>query len=156
MLSVVLLLSSFAVLLSGALLFTNGIEWLGHRLSLAQGAVGSLLAAVATALPESLIPVVALAGGAAGADEVAIGAIVGAPFLLGTIAMALVGISALAYRNRRPQGQGLEAHLPTLQRDLGFFLVFFGVGLALGLTPAPEPLRLVVAAMLVVGVVCVV
>ena len=46
------LLVTFVVILIGAELFTNGIEWAGHRLKLAEGAVGSLLAAVGTALPE--------------------------------------------------------------------------------------------------------
>jgi cation:H+ antiporter len=146
----VLLLASFAILLSGALLFTNAVEWLGHRLQLGQGAVGSLLAAVATALPESIIPVVALLGGAAGAEEVAIGAIIGAPFLLGTIAMALVGVSAFAYRRRRPQGLGLEVHVPTLRRDLSFFLLFFSLGVGLGLG-APEGVEYVAAAIFVLA-----
>src|SRR5438046_2613164 len=35
---VVLLLTSFAVILCGALLFTNAVEWLGHRLGLGEGA----------------------------------------------------------------------------------------------------------------------
>ncbi len=148
--SYVLLLASFAVLLAGALLFTNAVEWLGHRLSLGQGAVGSLLAAVATALPESLIPVVALVSGAEGAEEVAIGAIVGAPFLLGTIAMALVGVSAYTYRRRRPQGLALDVHVPTLRRDLTFFLVFFTIGVLLGLG-APDALEYAFAAVLVVA-----
>jgi cation:H+ antiporter len=59
---VVLLVLSFAVILAGALLFTNAIEWIGHKLSLGEGAVGSLLAAVGTALPETLIAIVALVG----------------------------------------------------------------------------------------------
>ncbi len=86
--SAVLLPASFAILLAGALLFTNGIEWFGSKLNLGQGAVGSILAAVATALPESLIPVVAIIGGEAGSEDVATGAILGAPLLLATIAMA--------------------------------------------------------------------
>lgn len=146
----VLLLASFAVLLSGALLFTNAVEWLGHRLHMGQGAVGSLLAAVATALPESIIPVVALIGGAEGAEEVAIGAIIGAPFLLGTIAMALVGTSAFLYRRRRPQGLGLSVHVPTLRRDLSFFLVFFTLGVLLGLG-APDGLEYAAAVIFVVA-----
>ena len=89
-----LLLASFAVMLAGALVFTNAVEWLGVRLDLGYGAVGSVLAAVATALPESLIPVVAIVGGTQ-ADEIAIGAIIGAPFLLATLAMAVSGGAAL-------------------------------------------------------------
>lgn len=129
---IVLLLASFAVILAGAFLFTNAVEWLGHKLSLGVGAVGSILAAVGTAMPETLIPIVAIIGGAEGSEDVAVGAIVGAPFLLGTIAMALVGISALMYVKRRPQGRSLNAHLPTLERDLLFFMAFFALGLVLG------------------------
>ncbi|HNC05350.1 MAG TPA: hypothetical protein PLS38_03490, partial [Solirubrobacterales bacterium] len=58
-----LLLFSFAIILTGALLFTNAIEWLGHKLNLGEGAVGSILAAVGTAMPETLIPIVAIIGG---------------------------------------------------------------------------------------------
>jgi cation:H+ antiporter len=143
-----LLLASFAVILAGALLFTNAVEWAGRRLDLGQGAVGSLLAAVGTAMPETLIPIVALLEGSRGAEGVAIGAIVGAPFLLATIAMMLVGISALAYRRRRPQGRALSAHAPTLERDLGFFLCFFAAAALLGLG-TPEPLRIAIAVVFV-------
>jgi cation:H+ antiporter len=142
-LSFVLLPASFAVLLAGAYFFTNAVEWAGHRLRLGEGAVGSLLAAVGTALPESFIPVIALISGGK-ADDVAVGAIVGAPFMLATIAMALVGVSAFAFRERRPAGVAIQAHRPTLVRDLGFFLVLFTVALALGVG-APRPLRVVVA-----------
>ena len=60
--SFLLLAVSFAVILAGALLFTNAVEWIGHRLKLGEGAVGSLLAAVGTAMPETLIAIVALIG----------------------------------------------------------------------------------------------
>jgi cation:H+ antiporter len=148
--NLILLAASFAVILAGALLFTNAVEWLGHRLSIGEGAVGSLLAAVGTAMPESLIPVVAVIGGAEGSEDVAIGAIVGAPFLLATIAMMLVGLSALAYRSRRPQGRSLKAHTPTLQRDLTVFLVFFSAALLLGLG-LPQGIRIAAAVVLVIG-----
>ncbi len=59
---VVLLIGSLALILAGAELFTNGIEWFGHKLNLAEGAVGSVLAAVATAMPETLIPLIAIVG----------------------------------------------------------------------------------------------
>ncbi len=59
---IVLLIGSLAIILVAAELFTNGIEWVGHKLNLAEGAVGSVLAAVATAMPETLIPVIAILG----------------------------------------------------------------------------------------------
>jgi cation:H+ antiporter len=134
-----LLVLSFMVILAGALLFTNAVEWIGHRLELGEGAVGSLLAAVGTAMPETLIAIVALVG-ATRSEDVAVGAIVGAPFLLATLAMGLVGLAAYLYRHRRSQGIELRAHVPTLDRDLIFFLVFFGLALALGFG-APEEIR---------------
>src|SRR3954447_22131959 len=137
----VLLLLAFAVILAGALLFTNAVEWLGHRLEMGEGAVGSLLAAVGTAMPETLIAIVALLGTAEGGDQVAIGAIVGAPFLLATLAMGLCGLFAYLYRERREQGLELKAHKPTLERDLIFFLIFFTLSLALA-WGAPSPLRI--------------
>ena len=139
--SVVLLALSFAVILAGALLFTNAVEWIGHRLKLGEGAVGSILAAVGTAMPETLIAIVALVGSADGGEDVAIGAIVGAPFLLATLAMGLVGLFAYLYREKRTQGLKLDAHAPTLERDLIFFLVFFALSLALS-WGAPDPVRI--------------
>jgi cation:H+ antiporter len=140
-----LLAASFAVILAGALVFTNAVEWLGYRLALGEGAVGSLLAAVGTAMPESLIPLVAIIGGAEGSDDVAIGAIVGAPFLLATVAMFLVGMAALAYSSRRDQGRGLSVHAPTLERDLSVFLAFFALGLALGVAEVPDGVKIAAA-----------
>lgn len=146
----VLLLLSFAVILAGALLFTNAVEWLGHRLELGEGAVGSVLAAVGTAMPETLIAIVALIGAEKGADQVAIGAIVGAPFLLGTLAMGLVGLFAYLYRDRRTQGLELSAHGPTLERDLLFFLAFFALSLALA-WGAPAALRIPVGVLVLLA-----
>ena len=69
--------------------------------------MGSVLAAVGTAMPETLIAIVALLGVAEGSEDVAIGAIVGAPFLLATLAMGLVGLFAYLYREKREQGVAL-------------------------------------------------
>jgi cation:H+ antiporter len=141
----VLLVVSFGLVLAGALLFTGAVEWLGHKLELGEGAVGSILAAVGTAMPETLIAVVALVQAGESSEDVAIGAIVGAPFLLGTLAMGLVGLFAYLYRERRAQGVRLEAHAPTLERDLLFFLAFFAVAGALSWGP-PAPLRIAIGA----------
>jgi cation:H+ antiporter len=140
---VVLLVISFAVVLAGALLFTNAVEWIGHKLNLGEGAVGSILAAVGTAMPETLIAIVALLNANEGSEDVAIGAIVGAPFLLATLAMGLVGLFAYLYRDRREQGLRLKAHRPTLERDLIFFLIFFTGAGVLAWGP-PTPLRIAI------------
>src|SRR4051812_42996352 len=92
-----LLLVAFVVILLGAELFTNGIEWFGHKLQLAEGAVGSVLAAVGTALPETMIPIIAILFGTGDASHaVGIGAILGAPFMLSTLAMFVTGVAVIA------------------------------------------------------------
>jgi cation:H+ antiporter len=139
-----LLAVGFAAVFFGAVLFTNAVEWAGHRLRLGVGAVGTILAGVSTALPESAIPVLAVLRGDSEAEEVAIGAIVGAPFMLATIAMALVGVSAFAYAGRREQGRSLRVHRPTLRRDLVFFLALLSTALLLGVA-APREVCLVAA-----------
>jgi cation:H+ antiporter len=131
----VLLAAAFALIIGGAILFTNAIEWSGKRLDLGEGAVGSLLAAIGTALPESLIPVVAVLSGGE-SEQVAIGAIIGAPFMLGTVAMLVVGASALAFRRRRRSGSEVTPDETTLRRDLSLFLPCFATGIALGLVDA--------------------
>lgn len=145
----VLLLLSFGVVLSGALLFTNAVEWIGHKLEVGVGAVGSILAAVGTAMPETLIAIVALIGTKEGSEDVAVGAIVGAPFLLGTLAMGLVGLFAYLYREKRDQGLQLNVHRETLERDLVFFLILFAIAGLLAWGP-PAPLRIAVG----IGFVC--
>ena len=138
-----LLALAFALLLGGAVVFTNAVEWAGLRLGLGSGAVGSLLAAVATALPESVIPVVAIISGEQ-TGQIAIGAILGAPFLLGTLAMLVVGVSTHAFARRREQAERLEVHAPTTARDLAISSSFLLIALVLGLT-ASQPVRIVAA-----------
>jgi cation:H+ antiporter len=145
------LLAAFALIVGGAVGFTNAVEWLGHRLNLAEGAVGALLAAVGTALPESVIPVVALINGG-GDDEsvqVAIGAIVGAPFVLGTLAMLLVAVSAHVFAGRREQGTKVTGERSAIRRDLAWFLAMFPPAIVLGVLHAPAAVRYAAAALLV-------
>jgi cation:H+ antiporter len=101
-------------------------------------------------MPETLIAIVAIVGTAEGGDQVAIGSIVGAPFLLATLAMGLVGLFAYLYRERRSQGLELKAHRPTLERDLLFFLAFFALSLALA-WGAPAALRIPVGIVLLLA-----
>src|SRR3954453_19368961 len=140
---VVLLIFSFGIVLSGALLFTNAVEWIGHRLEVGVGAVGSILAAVGTAMPETLIAIVALVDVSEGSEDVAVGAIVGPPFLLPTLAMGLVGLFPYLYRDKRDQGLQLNVHRPTLERDLLFFLALFTLAGLLSWGP-PAAVRITV------------
>jgi cation:H+ antiporter len=101
-------------------------------------------------MPETLIAIVALVSSAEGGEDVAIGAIVGAPFLLATLAMGLVGLFAYIYRERREQGLALDTHGETLERDLRFFLVFFALSLALS-WGAPAVIRMPVGVTVIVA-----
>jgi cation:H+ antiporter len=145
------------VILLGAAFFTNAVEMLGSRLGMRQGAVGSLLAAVGTALPESMIAVVAIMepvvmGGAREEGAmIGVGAILGAPFMLATLALFVVGASALAFRRRREQGSVLRIDEATIGRDMGYFLVFFALAAGVGLLDLPIYLKALAALVLVIG-----
>jgi cation:H+ antiporter len=147
------LFAAFVLIVGGALGFTNAVEWLGHRLNLGAGAVGALLAAVGTALPESVIPVVALVSSSSGdhAVDIAIGAIVGAPFMLATVAMVLVALSAFTYRGRREQGRTVTVERSATRRDLLFFLALFPVAIVLGAIGVPLALRIAAAVAMLTG-----
>ena len=146
-LNTIILALSFAIILVGSELFTNGVEWAGHRLHLAEAAVGSILAAVGTALPETFIPAVALltsrnSGGARTA--VGLGAIVGAPLMLSTVALFVMGVAALAYRKRRGR-IALRVVRDDARRDLAFFFPVFSCLLIAGTLETGPVLRHVLA-----------
>lgn len=130
----IILALSFAIILAGSELFTNGIEWMGKRLDIAEAAVGSLLAAVGTALPETFIPAVALLTGrdsAAAHDAVGVGAIIGAPLMLSTIALFVMGCAAIGFRRRRRR-IALRVRREDGRRDLSFFFPIFLAAVILG------------------------
>jgi cation:H+ antiporter len=146
------LLAAFALIVGGAVGFTNAVEWLAQRLNLGAGAAGALLAAVGTALPESVIPIVALLSGGGGqAVQIAIGAIVGAPLLLGTVAMLLVAGSAHAFKARREQGAEIRGEPGATRRDLTWFLALLPVAVVLGAIGVPAGVRYAAAALLLIA-----
>ncbi|MDA8235475.1 MAG: sodium:calcium antiporter [Clostridia bacterium] len=133
MLTIGILIFSLGIILVSAELFTNGIEWLGKRLCLNEGAVGSILAAVGTALPETLIPIIAIlfGGGQEAATEIGIGAIMGAPFMLGTLAMFITGLAAIIFRHRR-RVSWMQIDRRLMTRDLAFFLGVYSLAILAG------------------------
>ena len=155
---IVLLIASLALILGAAELFTNGIEWFGHKLNLAEGAVGSVLAAVATAMPETLIPVIAILGpvmfgsvATESAQAVGVGAILGAPFMLSTLAMFVTGIAIVIFTRRGRRTTGMRVNTGVLARDVGFFILGYGVAIGTAFLPAElESLKWVAAAFLFV------
>jgi len=129
------LVVAFFSLLAGAEVFTNGVEWLGLRLGISESATGSILAAMGTALPETTIPVIAILQGGTAAEHVGVGAILGAPFMLATLAMFLVGASVLYFRDRRLNDEEVHFAGHSTRRDLSFFLVGYTLAFAAALTP---------------------
>jgi cation:H+ antiporter len=110
-------------------LFTNAIEWTGHRFQLSEGAVGSVLAAVGTALPETLVPIIAIASGYFGLShineqsghDIGIGAILGAPFLLGTLAMFVTATALFYFAALKKRDLKLKIDLHLFRRDFHYF-----------------------------------
>lgn len=137
MLNVVYLLGSLVVILIGAELFTNAIEWLGKKLNLNQGAVGSVLAAVGTALPETVVPIIALLSGTGESNhEIGVGAILGAPFMLSTLAMFVAGLAVWIYARRGRRGRDVQICGATFSRDMKFFLGVYALAILAALLPS--------------------
>ena len=134
-LDIALIVGAFFLILVGAEVFTNGVEWLGLKLRISEGATGSILAALGTATPETLIPIVAiLFTNTPDSDEIGVGAILGAPFMLGTLVMLLIGLTAFLLRKKRKRNT-LHIDAPHALRDMSFFLVLYTIALALALLP---------------------
>jgi cation:H+ antiporter len=127
------LLVGIVIILSGCELFANGVECLGDRLDMSHATVGSLLAAVGTALPETIVPILALLfGHGTHGKEIAVGAILGAPFMLGTLAMFLLGVTVTVLKvfKRRPEAT-LDINAPVMKFEMIFFLITMGIVAAL-------------------------
>ena len=151
-----LLAVSFAVILVGAELFTNGVEWMGRRLDLAEGAVGSVLAAVGTALPETMIPLVAIvlgtaAGHPASSEAVGIGAVLGAPFMLATLAMFITGLAVVTQAGGRAQGDRMPVNAVVLGKDVRYFAVAYAIAVSAAFLPASLAWGKVAVAVLLLG-----
>jgi cation:H+ antiporter len=116
-------------------LFTNALEHLGAKLRISEGVTGSLFAAVGTALPETMVPLLAIFAGTANAqinEEVGVGAILGAPLMLSTLSTCLMAVAVLGSRSAsgfvNPERSGFF-------RDLDFFLFAFVVAAAAMFVP---------------------
>jgi len=148
---ILILAFAFVVILLGAELFTNGIEWFGRKLELAEGAVGSVLAAVGTALPETLIPIIAiLFATGESSDEVGVGAILGAPFMLSTLAMFVTGIAVLYVARRRSSGDEMRVDTVVLAHDMRYFAIAYALAIGAAFLPLePVWLKWIVAVVLI-------
>jgi cation:H+ antiporter len=119
------LLIALILILIGAETFTNALEHLGERLGISEGVTGSIFAAVGTALPEAMVPIVAVVASSASLEtrhEVGVGAILGAPLMLSTLTLFLMGMFAA---HRRGWNSFFRPEPTGLRRDLNWFLFAF-------------------------------
>lgn len=113
------------VILIAAEVFTNALEHLGEKLGISEGVTGSLFAAVGTALPETMVPLLALLAGTSSQttnEEIGVGAILGAPLMLATLSIFLMAASV--WKRRTSTGH-LRPERTGLIRDLNFFIAAF-------------------------------
>lgn len=148
-LDIVFLILALGLILACCIIFVNAIEIFGKMLNLHQGVVGSILAAVGTAMPETIIPVIAvlLAGGPGGA-EIGVGAIAGAPFMLGTLAFFVTGAAVLINWRLGRRGIRMNMDIRLLSKDLAFFLVFYGIAVSATFIHDRTAIKAVIAAAL--------
>jgi cation:H+ antiporter len=145
-----MLVVGLVIILIGCDIFTNSIEWLGKKLDLNEGVLGSIFAAVGTALPETLIPIVALVLGATSegevshANDVGLGAIIGAPFMLATVAMLVTGTAVYIFRAQGRRNISLKVNSRILARDIRFFMLAFAIAVGMAFVPG-ELIRILVA-----------
>jgi cation:H+ antiporter len=137
--------TSVIITLGACALFTNAVEWLGKRLNLSEGAVGSVLAAIGTTLPETSSPIVAIFFGATRQEaEVGLGAILGAPFMLSTLVVPLLAGLLLVYAQLGKRGRSFRLNYKDVTVDLSCFALAYTVAMACTFVPS-RPLRILVA-----------
>lgn len=112
MFHVLLLLACAVAIYVACEWFVNAVEWLGVRLEVGPVAVGTILAAAGTALPESVVTLVAVLFGSPGhGNDIAVGAAMGGPLVVGTIAYGVTG-GMLIWRKRRQRAALTAAASP--------------------------------------------
>ena len=135
LLTIALFLASAAAIYLACEIFTNSIEWVGKHMNLGATAVGSVLAAFGTALPESAVTLMAVVfGHTPQQKDIGVGAAMGGPLVLATIAYGVVGLALWLNRRRlRRDDAMVQVEHNRLSRDQLAFLAIFIVKLGLGL-----------------------
>jgi len=132
LLAVGLLLVSAAFIYGACEFFVNGVEWVGRKIGVSQNAVGTVLAAFGTALPESVVTFVAVVFGQDdAARSIGVGAALGGPLVLATIAYPVVGLMLWVTRPDARR-QAIDVNVQRLGRDQSWFLLIFLLKIALG------------------------
>ncbi|WP_130618710.1 sodium:calcium antiporter [Dyella amyloliquefaciens] len=135
MLTALLFLLSAGAIYLACEYFVNGVEWFGQKLNLGATATGTILAAFGTALPESAVTFVAvILGKTPEQKDIGVGAALGGPLVLATIAYTVVGVALWMNRRRLQRADNLvRVEHGRLARDQAWFLAIFVVKCSLGL-----------------------
>ena len=163
MVHIVLLIACAVAIYLSCEWFVNAVEWLGQRLNIGTMAVGTILAAFGTALPESVVTLVAVTTGpTAEIRNIGVGAAMGGPLVLATVAYGVTGAMLLLRRRTHTHTRTHElvaagvgaasrdfptrerdddggailadrAHTARLVKDQRWFIAVFVVKVALGL-----------------------
>ncbi|MCY4109009.1 MAG: sodium:calcium antiporter [Chloroflexi bacterium] len=146
-LDVFLLIVMLLVILAGAIVFTNAVEWFGHRLGVGEGVTGSIFAAVGTTLPETVIPLVAVFSGGESGHEVAVGSILGAPLILATLAMFMMAVAVIGLSLRGRRDSHFNVNQSIVSRDLFFFVIVYVLAIGAALIDS-RSIKIVIAVIL--------
>lgn len=133
-LTVFLLIASALAIYFSCEFFVNGVERVGHQFSVSKNATGTVLAAFGTALPESVVTFVAVVFGEHAAQkEIGVGAAIGGPLVLSTIAYGIVGLVFMANVHSAQQPLMSRPFARQLLRDQKWFMAIFVFKVALGM-----------------------
>ncbi len=109
--TVVILIGAAAIIYAGCEYFVNAVEWLGRTLGINGTAVGTVLAAFGTALPETVVTFVAVVFGKSAAQkDIGVGAALGGPLVLSSISYAATAGAIFLLR-----AATLSGHRPELR-----------------------------------------
>ena len=136
------LVVALLVILLSSEIFTNALEHLGKRWGVSEGVTASLFAAVGTVLPETIVPILAILGQhqeSSSGHDIGIGAILGAPLMLSTLSIGLMGLVIL--KRRGWQGT-IRAERSGLRRDLKYFIITYSLAIFALCLPQNKAIRL--------------
>lgn len=112
-------------------LFTNSIEHLGKKFNLDESATGSILAAAGTALPETILPLIAIfqvKGNNSDGIEIGTGAILGSSFLLSAFALFISALAFIFFQKQKLKSP-LNINFENFSRDYKFFIVAYFIAI---------------------------
>ena len=147
---IIMLAFSLGLILLSCAIFVNAVEMFGKALNLHQGIIGSILAAIGTALPETIIPIIAVFFTKGhGSQAIGVGAIAGAPFMLGTLGFFVTGVAVIVNTFMGRRTLAMNVNVKNFSRDQLFFLVYYGIAVSVTFVHDCHPIKWAAAIALV-------